>query len=452
LQKKRKKQIIICHRRDGASALDRSDYNIRKYQKEDPLADFVRQNKRQQPVKQPVTKKPLGKTNCFVMGVGGGGNNTISRLMAIGIPEAYCICINTDLQHLQSVNCDSTLLIGKKTTRGLGAGGKPTLGRAAAEESMHEIDRLVSEADVVFLTCGLGGGTGTGSIPLIAEAAKKHDAIVISVVTIPFTIEGSRKEKAYLGLEELRKHSDTVVVIENDQLLEIAPNLPIQEAFSVADEVLANYIYSIITTVSQPGLINVDFADLRTIITHGGVTVCGIGEAISGNKAEEAVNRALDNPLINVNYSYGTAALIHVTGGSTMSLQEASSVVEIIRKRLQPGAEVIWGTKVDPEIGDLLRITVVISGVQSDQILGKNDNPLPLRRNLSGGYSLPAQQNPTTRAKENWLKKETRPSIFKEIRKRAQEQQKKTPQKSSVNKEEKTDDFWEELGLEKGLK
>lgn len=429
--------------------MDERNYQNSFSQNNSALRDYISQQQKR-PV-QKMTSKPLGKTNCYVVGVGGGGNNTINRLMATAINDAVCLCINTDLQHLNSVKCDSTLLIGKKTTRGLGSGGKPSLGKAAAEESYSEIQRILQDADVVFLTCGLGGGTGTGAIPIIAEIAKTAGAIVIGVITIPFSIEGNRKERAYNGLENLRKHSDTVVVIENDTLLNIVPDLPIEEAFSVADEVLANYIYSIINTVSQASLINVDFADLKSIIGKGGVTVCGIGEAKGEDRALKAIKKALDNPLITVDYSSGTAALVHVTGGATMSLKEASGVVDLIREKIQPNSEVIWGTKVDPELGDIIRVTIVISGVESDQMLSMHKRS---RKTL--GTTMPydtlGQIKPveiTSKPKENWLKKETIPTL-RELRKRAAEV-KENKKEIEKEKEEQPDKFWEELGLDKGL-
>ena len=433
---------------DGAAALHERGYQKNYNDNQGPLRDIVSSQRRNPTTR--ATTKPLGKTNCYVVGVGGGGNNTINRLMSTTMKDAHCICINTDLQHLNAVKCDSTLLIGKKTTRGLGSGGMPERGKAAAMESYTEIERTLSDADVVFLTCGLGGGTGTGAIPIIAEIAKKAGAIVIGVVTIPFSIEGKRKGRAYEGLEELRGNTDTVVIIENDSLLDMVPDLPIEEAFSVADEVLANYIYSIISTVSQPSLINVDFADLKTIIANGGVTVCGIGEAKGPNRTKIAVEKALENPLINVDYSLGTAALIHVTGGSTMSLKEASSVVDLIRDQLQPEAEVIWGTKVDPELGEILRITIVISGVSSDQIMGMH-GPSTLRQNAP--YDEMGQiQQPLPRKKENWLKRDTTPTI-RDLRRKVQEQKEITKPRK-INKdsdEEKSDEFWDELGISKGL-
>ncbi|NHJ85618.1 MAG: cell division protein FtsZ [Asgard group archaeon] len=430
--------------------MERSDYRT-DYDSQNPLRDLVDQQKRRYNEK-PI-EKPLGKTNCYVIGVGGGGNNTINRLMTTSIKNAFCICVNTDLQHLNSIKCDNTLLIGKKTTRGLGSGGKPELGQAAAEESYHEIERTISDADIIFLTCGLGGGTGTGAMPIIAEIAKNSGALVISVVTLPFTIEGSRKEKASRGLEELQKYSDTVVIIENDKLLEIVPNLPIEEAFSVADEVLANYIYSIITTVSEPGQINVDFADLMSIVSNGGVTVCGVGEAKGNNRAEVAIQKALTNPLISVNYETGTAALVHVTGGSTMSLQEATSVVNIVRKKIRSNAEVIWGTKVDHELGDLLRITVVISGVESNQIRSMHKKheylDAPPYTIASGQTSLDVLK--PEREKENWLKKDTISSI-REIRKLAKENQvQQEEKKPKLSDDKEIEEFWDELGIQHKL-
>ncbi|MBN1328036.1 MAG: cell division protein FtsZ [Candidatus Heimdallarchaeota archaeon] len=404
-----------------------------------------------------ISKKPLGKTNCYIIGVGGGGNNTINRLMSTGIKDALCICINTDLQHLESVKCDSTLLIGRQTTRGLGSGGKPEKGKAAAEESYKEIQRLVSDSDIIFLTCGLGGGTGTGAMPIIAEVAKASGAIVISVVTLPFTHEGSRKETAQKGLEDLQKHSDTVVIIENDLLLKIVPDLPIEEAFSVADEVLANYIHSIINTVTQPGIISVDYADFKSIIAKGGVTVCGVGEAKGEDRAVKAVAKALSNPLISVNYKTGTAALINVTGGAKMSLKEASSVVEIIRRQIQPNAEIIWGTKVDHELGDLLRITVVISGVESEQLIGLRKKPTNIAippYDIVGDVSTISSPLEIPQEQDSWMREEDKHITIRDLRDRIKDKQSLEREKRlklKDNNEDEPNEFWDELGISKGL-
>ncbi|NHJ46749.1 MAG: cell division protein FtsZ [Asgard group archaeon] len=430
--------------------MERQNYS-RDLDSDSNLRRFVEENRKQIP-KEII--KPLGKTNCYVIGVGGGGNNTINRLMSTGIKEAHCLCVNTDMQHLESVKCDSTLLIGKRSTRGLGSGGKPEKGRAAAEESYVEIQRIIADADIVFLTCGLGGGTGTGAMPIIAEIAKKSNAIVMSVVTLPFSIEGNRKETAYKGLEELREFSDTVVVIDNDRLLDLVPDLPIEEAFSVADEVLANFIYSILNTVTQPGLIAVDFADLKSIITQGGVAVCGVGESRGENRAAKAVEKALSSPLISVNYKSGTAALINVTGGSTMTLREASSVVELIQEKINPEAEIIWGTKVDHELGDVIRITVVISGVESEQIIGIKKKGqfsiTPPYDVVAGGNSL--SSTPGVKERENWLKKRPKLKLSNLTDDKTITDKRKPDSKSSdLLDDDESKEFWDELGISKGL-
>ncbi|HUT80670.1 MAG TPA: cell division protein FtsZ [Candidatus Bathyarchaeia archaeon] len=434
--------------------MERSGYNDTFENDHSGLKKYVEDINRGNP--PPIVKKPLGKTNCYVIGVGGGGNNTVNRLMSTGIKDALCICINTDLQHLDSVKCDSTLLIGRQTTRGLGSGGKPEKGQAAAEESYKEIQRIVSDSDIIFLTCGLGGGTGTGAMPVIAEAAKASGAIVISVVTLPFTHEGSRKGTAQKGLEELRKYSDTVVIIENDMLLKIVPDLPIEEAFSVADEVLANYIHSIINTVTQPGIISVDYADLKSIIVKGGVTVCGVGEAKGEDRAVKAVAKALSNPLISVNYKTGTAALINVTGGAKMTLKEASSVVEIIRRQIQPNAEIIWGTKVDHELGDLLRITIVISGVESDQLIGlrkKQSNISIPPYDIVGDVSTISSPLVLSQEQDPWISEDKHITI-RDLRNRLKDKQNVDRERKVKFRDEDEDDpneFWDELGISKGL-
>ncbi|MHA1762907.1 MAG: cell division protein FtsZ, partial [Promethearchaeota archaeon] len=234
------------------------------------------------------------QANIKIIGCGGAGNNTIDRLMKIGIRGATCIAINTDNQHLQHVKADEKLLIGEGLTRGLGAGGNPEIGRAAAEESREKLMDLLRDSDLVFITCGEGGGTGTGSAPIVAEIAKYEGAIVVGVVTLPFETEIGRQKIAHIGLNELKKYADTLVVIDNNRLLEIAPDLPILEAFSVADEILATMVKGITETISLPSLINLDFADIRTILSTGGVAIVGLGESSSSeNRVEEAINNAL---------------------------------------------------------------------------------------------------------------------------------------------------------------
>jgi len=258
----------------------------------------------------------IGYANIKIFGCGGAGNNTVDRLMKIGIQGAKCVSINTDRQHLDMNDSNIKVLIGKNLTRGLGAGGNPEVGRAAAEESREELTELLRGADLVFITCGEGGGTGTGSAPIVAEIAKLEGAIVVGVVTLPFETEIGRIDKAQKGLEQLKQYVDTLVVIDNNRLLDIAPNLPIIEAFSVADEVLATMVKGITETISLPSLINLDFADVRTILSTGGVAIVGVGESnAKEGRVEQAINDALDSPLLDVSIEGAKGALIHICGG-----------------------------------------------------------------------------------------------------------------------------------------
>src|SRR4030042_2173270 len=237
--------------------------------------------------KSPSSPSPA---NIIIVGCGGAGNNTIDRLMKVGVKGAQTLAINTDQKHLDFIQSHKKLLIGKNLTRGLGAGGIPEVGRQAAEENRQEIDTLLKGAELVFITCGEGGGTGTGSAPVVAEIAKHYGALTVGVVTMPFKIEKGRINRAREGLNALREFVDTVVVIDNNRLMEIAPDLPIEEAFSVADEVLATMVKGITETITLPPLLNLDFADVKTILSAGGVAIVGIGESNTpGVRIEEAI-------------------------------------------------------------------------------------------------------------------------------------------------------------------
>jgi len=322
----------------------------------------------------------LGHANIKIIGCGGAGNNTIHRLMKIGINGAKCIALNTDHQHLDMVDSHMKILIGKNLTRGLGAGGNPDIGRAAAEESREDLTKMLRESDLVFITCGEGGGTGTGSAPIVAEIAKYEGAIVVGVVTLPFNTELGRIDVAKNGLALLKKFVDTLVVIDNNRLLEIAPELPIKEAFSVADEVLATMVKGITETISLPSLINLDFADVRTILRTGGVAMVGIGES-SGkqNRVEEAINDALNSPLLDVSIDGAKGALIHVCGGNDMTLAEANSVAKKIYEKMDMNnSMIIWGARVSDEFEGYLRVMLLITGVKSPQIFGNPTNNLTL--------------------------------------------------------------------------
>ncbi len=312
-------------------------------------------------------------TNIKVIGCGGAGTNTISRCVESAISGAQLIAINTDAQHLLLADSPNKILVGRHLTKGLGAGSLPQVGEEAAKESEQDIRKSLGHSDMVFVTCGLGGGTGTGSAPVVAQLAKESGALTIGVVTLPFSVEGMiRMENAEAGLKRLREVCDTVIVIPNDKLLDIVPNLSLNAAFKVADEVLMRSIKGITEMITMPGLVNLDFADLKTVMKRGGVAMIGLGEAEGDNKAVNAVVEALNSPLLEVDISEATGALVNVTGGEDMTISEAERVVEEIYSRVDPNARIIWGTTVDPELKRNIRAMLVITGVKSKQILGPN--------------------------------------------------------------------------------
>jgi cell division protein FtsZ len=308
------------------------------------------------------------QAKIMVIGCGGGGCNTIERMAEIGIQGATTLALNTDAQDLLSTRSDKKILIGRKLTRGLGAGSDPSVGENAARESEEEITETLKSSDLVFITCGLGGGTGTGSAPVAAELAKSLKALTVAVVTLPFTVEGKKRmENAMYGLERLQEHTDTIIVIPNDKILEIAPDLPINAAFKVADEVLTNAVKGITEMVTKPGLINLDFADLRTILSRGGAAMIGLGESTRGESSEsralEAVENALTSPLLDVDISGANRALVNVTGGTDMTLREAELIVETVSTKIHSSSHIIWGAMVDESIPkNHIQAMVVIAG------------------------------------------------------------------------------------------
>ncbi|WP_439651975.1 cell division protein FtsZ [Methanooceanicella nereidis] len=313
------------------------------------------------------------KTKVLVIGCGGGGSNTVSRMSTEGITGADLYAVNTDAQHLLHTKANKKFLIGKKLTRGFGAGSIPEVGENAAKESINELKSAITKSDMVFITCGLGGGTGTGSAPVVASIAKEGGALTIAVVTMPFKVEGtSRKKNADSGLAKLRASADTVIVVPNDKLLEVVPNLPLQKAFKVADEVLTHAVKGITELVTKPGLVNLDFADVKTVMSNGGVAMIGLGEARGEDRAEESVKKALKSPLLDINISSATAAIVNVVGGEDMSISEAEKVVEEVYGAIDQDARLIWGAHVDPDLEDSIRTMVIITGVNSPQILGKD--------------------------------------------------------------------------------
>jgi len=312
------------------------------------------------------------KATIKVIGCGGGGNNTINRVTEVGIEGAETIAINTDAQDLLYTNSDKKILIGKELTKGLGAGSMPRVGEEAARESEHDIKEKLDGADMVFITCGLGGGTGTGSAPVVAEIAKKLGALTVAIVTMPFAMEGKRRyENALIGLEKLEAQVDTLIVIPNEKLLELAPDLPLHTAFKVADEILTNAVKGIAELVTKAGLVNLDFADIRTVMGNGGVALIGVGESDSENRAVEAVEKAINNPLLDVDISGANGALINVSGGPDMTLEEAKRIVETVSDRLDPDARIIWGAQISEDLNKIIRTMLIVTGVKSAQILGR---------------------------------------------------------------------------------
>lgn len=317
-----------------------------------------------------------------VIGVGRAGNNTVTRLMEAGITSAECIAINTDAVHLNVSKAHQKILIGEKLTKGLGVGGDPKLAKAAMEESKQLIEELLSNVDIAFITAGLGGGTGTGAAPIIAQIAKRKGAIAVGVVTIPFRMEKGRSRYASKSLTEMRKQCHTVVVIDDNKLKQLVLQSPTNEVFRVADQVLANMIKGIVETISSASLINLDFADFKTIVGKGGVAVVGVGESDAPNRAEEAVRKALRTPLLDADYAAATGALVHVTGDNQMTIEEANRVGEIVTEMMDCNAHVIWGARVNPHQEGKLKVTLVMTGINSSRMPSKLGTAAPQLYNL----------------------------------------------------------------------
>ena len=313
----------------------------------------------------------VGQANIKVIGVGGAGNNMVGWLYNKGVKGAEIIGCNTDQQHLNMINTDRKFLLGRGVTKGLGCGGFPEKGAEAAQESLQEIKECLKSSDMVFVCAGMGGGTGTGGAPVVAQVAKDTGAIVIGTVTMPFKIERARVDKAEFGLQQLRQVSDTVIVIDNNRLVNIAGNLPIQQAFAVANELISTMIKGIVETIAVPSLVNLDYADVKAIMKNGGVAAIGVGASDTTNRVEEAVRGALQNPLLDINYKGATGALLHVCGGPDMTLDDINRVGELVTESLDVDANVIWGARVQEDMQGKITVMTIITGVKSQWILGK---------------------------------------------------------------------------------
>ena len=326
-----------------------------------------------------------GKANIKVIGVGGMGCNAVTWLFNQGINGATIYATNTDALHLSVSKADEKLLLGKEMTRGLGAGGNPRVGREAAKEALVDVKKAVSGADMVFVLTGLGGGTGTGAAPVIAQLAKETGAVVIGVVTMPFESEKARIDKAEFGLTELREVTDTSIVLDNNRLVDIAGQLPIEHAFAVANELVSTMIKGIVETITLPSLINLDYADVSSIMKNGGVAVIGMGEDNSTDRVNEAVKQALTHPLLDVDYMGASGALIHVTCGPDLKLEEFDHVGRIVSENLSPEAQVIIGARISKEFTGKVRVITIMTGVKSPYVLGKpiDEQAQPVAREVS---------------------------------------------------------------------
>ncbi|ERG90625.1 MAG: cell division protein FtsZ [Haloquadratum walsbyi J07HQW1] len=339
----------------------------------------------------------FGSPRIVIVGAGGAGNNTVNRLYNIGVDGADTVAINTDKQHLKMIEANTKILVGKSLTQGLGAGGDPSMGERATEMAQGTIKEVLGEADLVFVTAGMGGGTGTGAAPVISKIAKEQGAIVVGMVSTPFNVERARTVKAEEGLEKLRNEADSIIVLDNNRLLDYVPNLPIGKAFSVMDQIIAETVKGISETITQPSLINLDYADMSTIMDQGGVAVMLVGETQDKNKTQEVVNDAMNHPLLDVDYRGASGGLVHITGGPDLTLKEAEGIADSITERLEASANVIWGARIQEEYKGKVRVMAIMTGVQSAQVLGPSTQKQAdaSRRSLEGSDSefTPTQGN-----------------------------------------------------------
>jgi cell division protein FtsZ len=340
--------------------------------------DIIRAAREGAPQAQETTESKDPADNASVriavIGVGGAGCNCSNRLFQSGIKSAKTIAINTDGKHLNMIGAHKKILLGKVITKGLGAGGDTAVGRKCAEADYEMLRREIGENELVFIVAGMGGGTGGGAAPVIAKVAKEHGAIVVAMVTYPFALERVRIKKAQKSLRELVEVCDTVVVIDNNRLAAYAPNLPITKAFELADSITTRAVSGITETIMFPSLINVDYADVRSVMAGGGLSMISLGEASGPNKVEDVVKDTLEHPLLDVNYEGAKGCLLHLEGGADMTLGEAIKAGELLTQSFDDASSVKMGARINPTLSGALRITAIITGVKSPYILGNAEN------------------------------------------------------------------------------
>ncbi len=345
-----------------------------------------------------------GTPRIVIVGCGGAGNNTINRLHQIGVRGAETVAINTDKQHLDMIEADKKLLIGKSVTRGLGAGGYPDVAERCAEMAQGQLEALLDGADLVFITAGMGGGTGTGTSPVVAKTAKEQGAIVIGMVSTPFNVERARIKKGEEGLETLRQEADTVIVLDNNRLLDYVPNLPIDQAFSVMDQLISETVKGLSETITQPSLINLDYADVKTIMGCGGVAVMLYGES-KAQDSNKVIKEALNHPLLDVDYKGATGALVHMTGGPDLTLRSSENIAQGLTMELESNANVIWGARIDPAYEGRVRVMAIMTGVESANVLG-SDTPQGASRQATQPQEPETVEESTTKDGQeiHWIK------------------------------------------------
>ncbi|MDE1871476.1 MAG: cell division protein FtsZ [Candidatus Micrarchaeota archaeon] len=307
-------------------------------------------------------------------GFGGAGCNIVNRLIKVGVKGTDFVAVNTDSLHFKIIDDRiKKVLIGRALTKGLGAGGDPTVGAKAAEIDRPLLEGVFNNTQLVFLCCGMGGGTGTGSITVAAQIAKEQGAIVVAFVTYPFDLERVRKVKAEEGIQRLRKYCDSVIILDNNRLVKLVPNLPMNEAFSLADEVLGKAIGGLVWTITQPSLINIDFADVRAIMGNGDVGMIAVGSGRGTNKVDAAAEGVTKNRLLDVDLEGASGALIHITGGASLTIGDAIRAGEKITDQMDNNSNVKWGARLMPGYDDQIEIVAIITGVKGSSIVGNKD-------------------------------------------------------------------------------
>jgi cell division protein FtsZ len=331
--------------------------------------------------------------NIKVIGVGGGGNNAVNRMIAAGLKGVEFIAVNTDAQALFLSQASQKIQIGAKLTKGLGAGANPEVGEKAAEETRDELVQALRGADMVFVTAGMGGGTGTGAAPIVAEVAKEIGALTVGVVTKPFTFEGKRRHsQADKGIENLKARVDTLITIPNDRLLQVIDkNTSIVDAFRIADDVLRQGVQGISDLIAVPGLINLDFADVKTIMFETGSALMGIGTAGGANRATEAARLAISSPLLETSIEGAKGVLLNITGGANLGLFEVNEAAEIISQAADPEANIIFGAVIDEKLGDEVRVTVIATGFDAPREKDAKGKEMEIKQfNTSDDIEIPA--------------------------------------------------------------